>query len=47
MQENYILAIYFSKKLYFSKYGNSAPGPQKMNFSENLNIYEKLSEFRF
>ena len=29
MQENWILAI-------MPKYGNSAPGPQKMNFFENF-----------
>ena len=40
MQENWILAI-------MPKYGNSAPGPQKMNFSEIFNFYEKVSEFRF
>ena len=40
MQENWILAI-------MPKYGNSAPGPQKMNFSEIFNFYGKVSEFRF
>ena len=40
MQENWILAI-------ISKYGNSAPGPQKWIFSEIFNFYGKVSEFRF
>ena len=40
MQENWILAI-------MPKYGNSAPGTQKMNFSEIFNFYGKVSEFRF
>ena len=40
MQENWILAT-------MPKYGNSALGPQKMNFSEILNFYGKVSEFRF
>ena len=39
MQENWILAI-------MPKYGNSTPGPQKMNFSEIFNFYGKVSEFR-
>ena len=39
MQENWILAI-------IPKYGNSAPDPQKMNFSEIFNFYGKVSEFR-
>ena len=38
MQENRILAI-------MPKYGNLAPGPQKMNFFGNF--YGKVSEFRF
>ena len=40
MQENWILAI-------MPKYGNSAPGPQKMNFLETFDFYGKVSEFRF
>ena len=40
MQENWILAI-------MPKYGNSAPGPQKTNFSEIFDFYGKLFEFRF
>ena len=40
MQENWILAI-------MPNYGNSAPRPQKMNFSEIFNFYGKVSEFRF
>ena len=40
MQEKWILAI-------MPKYGNSAPGPQKMNFSEIFNFHRKVSEFRF
>ena len=39
-QENCISAI-------MPKYGNSAPGPQKMNFSEIFDLYGKISEFRF
>ena len=42
MQENWILAINI-----MPKYGNSSPGPQKMNFSEIFNFYGKVSEFRF
>ena len=37
MQENVIMP----------KYGNSAPGPQKINFSEIFNFYGKVSRFRF
>ena len=40
MQENWILAI-------MPKYGNSAPGPQKMNTLEIFNFYGKVSEFCF
>ena len=46
MQENWILAI-------MPKYGNSAPGPQKMNFFKNgifqkkFHFFEKVSRFRF
>ena len=40
MQKNWILAI-------MPKYGNSAPGTQKMNFSEIIKFYGKVSEFRF
>ena len=40
MQKNWILAI-------MPKYGNSAPGLQKMNFFGNLNFYGKVSEFCF
>ena len=40
MQENWILAI-------MPKYGNSAPGPKKMNFSEIFNFYGKVFKFRF
>ena len=38
MQENWILAI-------MPKYGNSAPGPQKMIFSEIFDFNGKVSEF--
>ena len=40
MQENWILAI-------MPKYGNSAPGSQKMNLFGNFYFYGKVSEFRF
>ena len=40
MQENWILVI-------MSKYENSAPGPQKMNFFGIFHFYRKVSEFRF
>ena len=29
------------------KYGNSAPGPQKLNFSRKYIFFEKVSRFRF
>ena len=37
MQENVIMP----------KYGNSAPGSQKWNFSIKINFFEKVSRFRF
>ena len=37
IQENGILA----------KYGNSAPGSQKWNFSKKIHFFEKVSRFRF
>ena len=37
MQENVIMP----------KYGNSAPGSQKWNFSEKVYFFEKVSRFRF
>ena len=38
MQENWILAI-------MPKYGNSAPGPHKMNFLEIFDFYGKPLNF--
>ena len=29
------------------KYGNSAPGSQKWNFSKKINFFKKVSRFRF
>ena len=40
MQENWILAI-------MPKYGNSAPGSKKWNFSKKVHFFEKVSRFRF
>ena len=37
MQENVIMP----------KYGNSAPGSQKWNFSKKNSFFEKVSKFRF
>ena len=37
MQENVIM----------SKYGNSAPGSRKWNFSKKIHYFEKVSRFRF
>ena len=37
MQENVIMP----------KYGNSAPGSQKWNFSKKIHFFEKVSRFRF
>ena len=37
MQENVIMP----------KYGNSAPGSQKWNFSKKVHLFEKVSRFRF
>ena len=42
MPENLILAISI-----MPKYGNSAPGPQEVNFLEIFYFYGKVSEFRF
>ena len=40
MQENVILVI-------MPKYGNSAPGSQKWNFSKKIHFSEKVFKFRF
>ena len=40
MQENVILVI-------MPKYGNSAPGSQKWNFSKKFHFSEKVFKFRF
>ena len=40
MQEKWILVI-------MPRYGNLAPGPHKMNYSEIFDFYGKVSEFRF
>ena len=38
MQENWILAI-------MPKYGNSAPGSQKWNFSKKINFLKRSPDF--